>query len=572
MATVNGNTISTTSPGGYGGWYAQMTYDSVQETDTSYSLRVTKICVLANKKNPPAGYAGEWYGFAWDSSTGDTHSTVSVSLTGATTQTNKPKSASSTRDSGKYTTYTWTFNKTYTWSKGHTEQTKSVVGKVAVNSCEYGIADLIWEYLGNVASTATLIATVPALESWTVTLTYPDGGTGDTSATKWYGEDLTLPTPTKTGYRFAGWTDGNNTYDSTHPYTANAAATLSATWTPVISAIYITNLTAKRATDTGVPADDGTWVLIEPEWRVEGAATGNITVAATMDSTPAYSDSETVSKSTTANVDSSDLANPPSFLADGAATNQRYTVTVTVSCGGETATRSVILPTAYFVMDVKAGGHGIAFGTPANTDYLFEVDNMDVRLGQDLSVAGSVYAATSTPLVPVGTILDFAGATAPTGYLVCDGSAVPRTTYAALFSVIGTTWGTGDGSTTFNIPDFRGRTSIGVGTGTATDATAHTLGSTGGEEKHTLTVPELAEHAHRPTTTDGWSFQGIYPESNVTGSYNLQAHSSGSNRYTFASTATSKFTYWSWTATRGESDPHNTMQPFAVVTKIIRAV
>lgn len=62
---------------------------------------------------------------------------------------------------------------------------------------------------------------------------------------------------------------------------------------------------------------------------------------------------------------------------------------------------------------------------------------------------------TITPsLVPTGTILPFGGTTAPAGYLLCDGSAVSRTTYAALFAVIGTTYGLGDGSTTFNLPQL----------------------------------------------------------------------------------------------------------------------
>lgn len=68
---------------------------------------------------------------------------------------------------------------------------------------------------------------------------------------------------------------------------------------------------------------------------------------------------------------------------------------------------------------------------------------------------------------PTGSILDYAGSSVPTGWLECDGSAVSRTTYAALFSAVSTTWGTGDGSTTFNVPDFRGRHRIGKGTGTA---------------------------------------------------------------------------------------------------------
>lgn len=81
-----------------------------------------------------------------------------------------------------------------------------------------------------------------------------------------------------------------------------------------------------------------------------------------------------------------------------------------------------------------------------------------------------------------GTIKMFAGSVAPDGWLLCNGQAVSRTTYSKLFNVIGTTYGEGDGSTTFNVPDLRGRTPVGVGTGTASDATAHTLGQKAGTE------------------------------------------------------------------------------------------
>jgi microcystin-dependent protein len=63
---------------------------------------------------------------------------------------------------------------------------------------------------------------------------------------------------------------------------------------------------------------------------------------------------------------------------------------------------------------------------------------------------------------PIGTMIAYGGATAPTGWLLCYGQAVSRTTYALLFAVLGTAYGTGDGSTTFNVPDKRGRMSIGA--------------------------------------------------------------------------------------------------------------
>lgn len=90
---------------------------------------------------------------------------------------------------------------------------------------------------------------------------------------------------------------------------------------------------------------------------------------------------------------------------------------------------------------------------------------------------------------PAGIVMPFAGSTAPQGYLLCDGSAVSRTDYAALFTAIGTTYGVGDGSTTFNVPDLSGRVVLGV-------SQSHALGTTGGEETHTLTEQELPAHSH----------------------------------------------------------------------------
>ena len=65
-------------------------------------------------------------------------------------------------------------------------------------------------------------------------------------------------------------------------------------------------------------------------------------------------------------------------------------------------------------------------------------------------------AATSFDM-PAGSIIIFGGSSAPTGFLFCDGSAISRSTYSALFGIISTTYGVGDGSSTFNLPDIRGR-------------------------------------------------------------------------------------------------------------------
>lgn len=108
-------------------------------------------------------------------------------------------------------------------------------------------------------------------------------------------------------------------------------------------------------------------------------------------------------------------------------------------------------------------------------------------------------------LLPKGMISPFAGSSAsvPTGWLLCNGSAVSRTTYSALFAVIGTTYGVGDNSTTFNVPDLLGRVPMGAGAGT--DLTARTLGAELGVESVTLTAAQSGSpsHDHGVTSVGG---------------------------------------------------------------------
>ena len=107
---------------------------------------------------------------------------------------------------------------------------------------------------------------------------------------------------------------------------------------------------------------------------------------------------------------------------------------------------------------------------------------------------GSVFQPVQPTVTPAGVIHMFAGSISPSGWLICDGSAVSRTVYADLFKVIGTTYGAGDGNTTFSLPDMRGRTPVGVGQGVG--LTARTLGGTVGQENSSLIEANLPAHAH----------------------------------------------------------------------------
>ncbi len=106
----------------------------------------------------------------------------------------------------------------------------------------------------------------------------------------------------------------------------------------------------------------------------------------------------------------------------------------------------------------------------------------DDKIADDTITFEKLAASLAAKLVPTGSVMPYTAASAPTAWLLCDGTAVSRTTYAALFAVIGETFGQGDNSTTFNVPDFRGRFLRMVDGATARDpnAATRTAMNTGG--------------------------------------------------------------------------------------------
>lgn len=173
------------------------------------------------------------------------------------------------------------------------------------------------------------------------------------------------------------------------------------------------------------------------------------------------------------------------------------------------------------------------------------------------------YEYSTNGSVPVGTIFDFGGTTAPSGWLGCDGSAVSRTTYARLFGVIGTTWGAGNGSTTFNLPNFQRRTAVGSG-GSGTGTLGSSVGNTGGSETHTLStaeLPSLSGTSLTVGTTDGGGAAGSARFLTGTG-VNTSTGAGASN-------STASIADSSYSITNG-GGAHNNIQPSAVVLKIIK--
>lgn len=162
--------------------------------------------------------------------------------------------------------------------------------------------------------------------------------------------------------------------------------------------------------------------------------------------------------------------------------------------------------------------------------------------------------------VIVGSVGDGAGwatgdlcasfAATKSGFLIADFSAVSRNTYAALFGVIGTAAGPGDGTTTFNLPDYRGRGFMGSGTGTAPGATAHALGTTAGEEKHTLTIAEMPSHNHT------FSLASVYNNSGGFAGASGGAFSFSVNNPTIGNT--------------GSGGSHNTLMPVTTCNIFIK--
>ena len=183
-------------------------------------------------------------------------------------------------------------------------------------------------------------------------------------------------------------------------------------------------------------------------------------------------------------------------------------------------------------------------------------------IGDGTITSDKLATSAITALMPSGSVIPYAGTSTPTNWLLCAGQAVSRATYADLFSAISTTYGVGDGSTTFNIPDLRGRVIAGqddMGGSSANRLTGLTggvdgdvLGGSGGTETHTLSTAEMPAHTHGGLTN-------IDPFGGDGGS----AHDPGIHYVTSNGAGTVS-------GSTGGGGVHNNVQPTLVLNYIIK--
>ncbi len=188
-------------------------------------------------------------------------------------------------------------------------------------------------------------------------------------------------------------------------------------------------------------------------------------------------------------------------------------------------------------------------------------DASDSSIPTEKAVKTYVDATVDAGVNPTGAVLSFAGASAPTGWLLCYGQAISRTTYAGLFTVLAEVYGAGDGSTTFNVPDLRGRTIAGqddmggasadrlTGAGGVGGIDGDVLGASGGTEAVSLTEAQMPAHDH---------------------DYNNPPYTGSTNNVSGIDVTGSAVGSTSQTGTTGSGSAHVNMQPTLILNYIIK--
>lgn len=189
----------------------------------------------------------------------------------------------------------------------------------------------------------------------------------------------------------------------------------------------------------------------------------------------------------------------------------------------------------------------------SNFNFQQEINNLNIQINNltiQINNLQNLINTLQKNIVPIGSIISYGALIPPVGWLNCDGSAINRNDYFLLFLVINTTYGVGDGVNTFNLPDLRGRTIIGTGTGS--NLTTRNLGDIGGEETHLLTINEMPSHNHGGFTGYSSWASGRHAMNQGGGAGNDK----GQHRHTIDF--------------EGGNNSHNNMSPYIVFNYIIK--
>ena len=363
-----------------------------------------------------------------------------------------------------FTTFLTTSSVARTFTRGKSAYTVSVGSSYTGETVDGWLA-------GGKSGSTSMNVSIPALASYSVTYD-ANGGTGaPATQTKWFNETLTLSsaTPTRPLYNFLGW--GTSAEDTTvdyapgASYTANASLTLYAIWELAYTKPTISNVVVFRSDASGNTLDDGTYANVSFDWSTFSAdyPIDQITISYKDVSDSVWTTAITLNPTGTSGAVSNQIING-NFDPDSA-----YDIRITAQDTKDESSYFDILSAAFFTMDIDDTGKAVGIGVPApdptgHGNGLLEI-GMDVDFDGGLSFQGS---SLLDYIFPVGTI-------------------VARYDKVSPASLYGGSWVMLESTFLWGI--------------SATD----TIGSTGGESTHILTVGEIPSHTHSITytTTDG---------------------------------------------------------------------